>query len=76
MPPPRTAEVGQWTAEMIAYCELRGIPVLDLEPSFEEARRNSLRTYYRIEGHWNAAGHAVTAHALHDFLVTSCFAAD
>jgi lysophospholipase L1-like esterase len=76
MPPPRTAEVGQWTAEMIAYCELRGIPVLDLEPSFEEARRNSLRTYYRIEGHWNAAGHAVTARALHDFLVKNCIAAD
>jgi lysophospholipase L1-like esterase len=76
MPPPRTAEVGQWTAEMIAYCELRGIPVLDLEPSFEAARRNSIQTYYRIEGHWNAAGHAVTARALHDFLVKNCIAAD
>jgi hypothetical protein len=76
MPPPRTGEAGQWTAEMIAYCELRGIPVLDLEPAFEAARRNSLQTYYRIEGHWNAVGHAVTARALHDFLVKNCIAAD
>jgi hypothetical protein len=76
MPPPRTADVGQWTAEMIAHCELRGIPVLDLDPSFEEARRNGLRAYYRIEGHWNAAGHAIAGRALHDFLLENCIVAD
>lgn len=76
MPPPPAAEVGQWTAEMIAHCGLRGIPVLDLEPAFEAARRNSIQTYYLLEGHWNAAGHAVTARALHDFLVQSRIAAE
>jgi lysophospholipase L1-like esterase len=76
MPPPRTGDAGRWTAEMIAYCDERRIPVLDLAPPFEAARREGLQTYYRFEGHWNAAGHAVAARALHDFLVHRCVAAE
>ncbi len=76
MPPPRAGEAGRWTAEMIAHCETQGIPVLDLAPAFEAARQEGLQTYYRFEGHWNAAGHAIAARALRDFLVTNRIAAE
>lgn len=76
MPPPRTGDAARWTAEMIAHCETRGIRALDLAPAFETARREGIQTYYRFEGHWNAAGHEVAARALHDFLMQCCIAAE
>jgi hypothetical protein len=46
-----------------------GFPVLDLTPELRRAESGLLgETYFRIDGHWNARGHAAAARAVAGFL--------
>jgi hypothetical protein len=44
------------------------IPVLDLLPPMRDAAESGRRLYFGSDIHWNAAGHAVAAQAVADFL--------
>jgi len=47
-----------------------GLPMLDLLPTFRvQAERSRQRLFYRVNAHWTAAGHALAAQELHEFLV-------
>ena len=45
---------------LASYASARGIPFLDLLPALQRAHRAE-RAYYRIDGHFNARGHAIAA---------------
>lgn len=45
-----------------------GADFIDLTPIFR-ARTDRLALYYRLDGHWTAAGHAAVAESLFDYIV-------
>ena len=47
-----------------------GFEVVDLTPPLEEAARAGQRLYFTHDGHWNAAGHALVAQVLAEYLTT------
>lgn len=53
------------SARMGEFCSSQGITYLDLSPDFV-GHPGSL--YFPDDGHWNAEGHRVAAHALYEFL--------
>ena len=56
-------------AELAARLQL---PMLDLLPPFRrQATRSRERLFYRVNAHWTAAGHALAARELHEFLSRS-----
>jgi hypothetical protein len=55
-------------ARVAAAATLRGAAVFDLVPSFR-ARSGREQLHFRIDGHWNAAGHRVASEALYADLV-------
>ncbi|UCF05557.1 MAG: hypothetical protein JSV33_00550 [bacterium] len=57
------------TTELVEHCSAQGISCLDLEPHLREADEKNIQTSHLLDGHWNATGHRLVAHALYDFLV-------
>jgi hypothetical protein len=45
-----------------------GADFIDLTPTFR-ARTDRLALYYRLDGHWTAAGHVAVAESLFDYIV-------
>ena len=60
-------EIQQQLAEWSA---VRRVPMLDLTQTFRDAATNSVRLYWKIDGHWNAAGHQTAAQAIDRWLRT------
>jgi len=58
---------------LLAFGEMAGIPVLDLQPPFEATGRGQ-DLYYRWDGHWNAEGAHAAAAAIAEFLTARSLA--
>lgn len=57
-------------ATLAAIADRLGVPLLDLLPPLrQQTARSRERLYYRINSHFTAAGHALTAEELYGFLV-------
>ena len=56
-------QLAEWSA-------VRRVPMLDLTQTFRDAATNSVRLYWKIDGHWNAAGHQTAAQAIDRWLRT------
>ena len=52
-------------------CEEYQIRYLDLTPRFMERALKGEQLYFRIDGHWNAAGHRLAARTVYDYLVNN-----
>lgn len=50
--------------EVFAALAELDVPVLDLLPALRRAQASGVRTYYRLDPHWTAAGHALCAQLL------------
>lgn len=52
------------------FCTKEKVSFLDLTPGFQQhAEGGGPQTYFRWDGHWNATGHSVAAHLIHEFLL-------
>jgi hypothetical protein len=51
----------------LAWCERAGVPCVQLSPAFT-ARRDAARLHYLHDGHWTAAGHALAAQTVANFM--------
>jgi len=58
----------QLQQRLAAYAGTRGLPFLDLLPALRVAARTE-RTHFRIDGHFNARGHAVAGREIFESLV-------
>lgn len=61
-----------WTHPNTVFGELLdqvGVPYLDLTPAFEATGRSS-DFFFPLDGHWNAAGHALAGEAVAEWLRT------
>jgi hypothetical protein len=52
---------------VLAWCARAGVPCLALSPAFL-ARRDGERLHFVYDGHWTAAGHALAAQTVAEFL--------
>ena len=51
-----------------AFCDARGIPMLDLLPALREANKEE-HVYHLRDTHWNARGNRVAGHAIAELLL-------
>ncbi len=72
IPAPAESQLPRRTARLMQFFAAQDIPCLDLAEPLDAAMDSAEPLYYRVDGHWTAAGHAVVATALHTFLVTEC----
>lgn len=54
---------------MLAWCQAHAVSCLDLYPAFRAAAGGAAPLYFHHDGHWTAAGHAVAAKGLAEFLL-------
>lgn len=52
------------------FCQQAGIPLLDLTTALQREAELGRNVYFADDAHWNAAGHAVAARELAEFLRT------
>jgi len=52
---------------VLAWCNRAGVPCIQLSPAFK-ARRDGQRLHFHYDGHWTAAGHALAAETVANFL--------
>jgi len=66
---------GKWDLEapdrrVLAWCESRAVPCLQLYPAFaERAAASEERLHYVYDGHWTSAGHALAAKLTAQFIL-------
>lgn len=70
---PRLADPSQLDVErptrlMLDFCAAERLRCLDLTPAFRQHAAQGEQLYFRIDGHWNAAGHALAANLIYDYL--------
>lgn len=53
---------------LVRFCRQQNVPCLDLYQRFATAARQGEVLYFDRDAHWNAAGHALAAEALREFL--------
>lgn len=53
---------------VVSWCEKEGIPCLRLSPIFQQHLGDGTRLHWVYDGHWTAAGHALAARSMADFL--------
>ena len=58
------------TLQFLQLCEDYRIRCLDLTPSFQERTLAGDQLYFRMDDHWNAAGHRLAARTIYDYLVS------
>src|SRR5574341_2155158 len=56
---------------VLMLCEKYQIRCLDLTPRFMERALTGEPLYFRIDGHWNAAGHRLAARTIYDYLINN-----
>jgi len=52
---------------VLGWCERSGVACVRLSPAFE-AQRDGQRLHFLYDGHWTAAGHALAARTVDEFL--------
>ena len=52
---------------VFGWCGRTGVPCIQLSPAFM-ARRDEQRLHFHYDGHWTAAGHALAAETVANFL--------
>ncbi len=52
----------------LAWCARSGVSCLAMSPAFVARRDQGPRLHFVHDGHWTAAGHALAAQTMHDFL--------
>ena len=64
-------DLTQPNQQLAKIADRQGIPYLDLLPVFQQAAKqpNAVPLYFKRDGHWMKAGHALTAEAVFDFVV-------
>jgi hypothetical protein len=65
---PADYDVDQLVAPLREFCHTEKLPCLDLTEPFRADVGQGPQRYFPIDIHWNAAGHALTAEAVYDFL--------
>jgi len=58
------------TRHLLHLCEASRLRCLDLAPRFQEQALAGEQPYFRIDGHWNAAGHRLAARTIYEYLVS------
>ncbi|MCC7354643.1 MAG: hypothetical protein IT330_12925 [Anaerolineae bacterium] len=53
---------------MLDFCAAQGLRCLDLTPAFRQHAAAGEQLYFRNDGHWNVAGHALAANLIYDYL--------
>ncbi|MBI3780350.1 MAG: hypothetical protein HY278_04725 [candidate division NC10 bacterium] len=71
----QTFQLGtRWGDELdravLRLCEAARLRCLDLRPRFQERALAGEQLYFRIDGHWNAAGHRLAARTIYDYLLS------
>lgn len=54
-------DVDWMTEAMLEFCEANDLVCVDLLPDFRERAADGEQLYFRTDGHWNEAGHALAA---------------
>ena len=54
--------------KVLQWCDAHDVPCLPLSPVFTARREEGPRLHWVYDGHWTAAGHALAARTLADFL--------
>jgi len=52
---------------VLGWCQRAGVPCIQLSPAFV-AQRDAQRLHFHYDGHWTAAGHALAAETVANFL--------
>jgi hypothetical protein len=68
--PQEVLDLDERNRQVIRLCHTYRISCLDLAPRFQERALGEL-LYFRIDGHWNAAGHRLAARTIYDYLVNN-----
>jgi len=58
------------TRQFLRLCEEVRVRCLDLIPRFQERTLAGEQLYFRMDDHWNAAGHRLAARTIYDYLVS------
>ena len=53
---------------MLDFCAAQNVRCLDLTPAFRQHAAAGEQLYFRSDGHWNVAGHALAANLVYDYL--------
>jgi oligoribonuclease NrnB/cAMP/cGMP phosphodiesterase (DHH superfamily) len=53
---------------MLDFCAAERLRCLDLTPTFRQRAAQGEQLYFRLDGHWNAAGHALAADLIYEYL--------
>jgi hypothetical protein len=53
---------------MLDFCTAERLRCLDLTPAFRQRAAQGEQLYFRLDGHWNAAGHALAADIIYEYL--------
>ena len=69
--PQELYHLDEYNGQVMQLCEEHQIKCLDLAPRFEERTLAGEQLYFRMDGHWNAAGHRLAAHTIYDYLVNN-----
>ena len=58
------------TRQLLQLCEEYRIRCLDVTPRIQERTLAGEQLYFRLDGHWNAAGHRLAARTIYEYLVS------
>lgn len=61
-------DVGRPLRLMLDFCAANGLRCLDLTSAFRQHAAAGEQLYFRSDGHWNVAGHALAADLIYNYL--------
>jgi len=65
---PGPVNLGWIEDRLRAYCRQHAVRFADLTPTFQNRGKAGEQLYFRLDGHWNAAGNALAAQVLDAYL--------